>query len=93
MDKKERYLTLMDNFVSRKITATEFRKKFYELFYDEKEPGVSETDFNAVDVLFGWLEWYEKDTRKRCKDHILIDSRTLRKKVEETLQRLRNNDR
>jgi hypothetical protein len=52
-----KYITILKEFVSKKIPANEFESQFLEMFKNETAP-ISEREFQILDKLFGDVDAY-----------------------------------
>lgn len=81
------YITLLKKFVTRKITADEFERRFLEL-YKAETTLMSEKEFQILDKLFGAVDAYCSDPELIEDPLFDIDENGLRLSAQEALDEL-----
>ena len=81
----EKYLALIRQFLDRQIGAEAFERRYLDAFKNET-PGMSLTEFSALERLFSAVDAYCPDPSLRSDDD--IDECQLREVAESTLSEL-----
>ncbi len=86
--KVEEYAELIQAFLNSKILIQDFEKKYMQIFLNETRE-MEQNIFLILDKFFADVECYDASINSHTEDDFNITEATLRKRAEETLEKLK----
>lgn len=89
MSKQEEYKNLIEKFLEKKISTSEFERTYLDIFQEGNEY-LSEKEFNILDGLFFYVDCYtDLPITPEDNPDFTINEEQLREHAKEALQKLR----